>query len=135
MPVLSNTTLNCPPNASYSPCQCDEYNPENVTDGIRISLDCSRHLLTDSKVSEILDSFLQPGVDPLGKMDLSFNKLTTVPDQMKFFPKLDYVSLFNNEIRSIQSSGAFNFLKTLTWLYLDNNQLASIAPGAFQGLI
>ena len=122
----------CPLPADIVPCQCAEYSG-TAADGIRISLDCSNQLLADSKVSSILDSFLRPGISPLGRVDLSLNRLTTVPDQIRQFPKLDYVSLFNNDILSIQPN-AFNFLTTLKWLYLDSNKLATISPGAFQGI-
>jgi Leucine-rich repeat (LRR) protein len=121
----------CPPPADITPCHCEEYSG-TAADGIRLSLDCSNQFLADSKVSSMLDSFLRPGISPLGKIDLTLNRLTTVPDQIRQFPKLDFVSLFNNEILSIQPN-SFNFLTTLKWLYIDSNKLETIASGAFQG--
>ena len=129
--MLFNTvyaqTLTCPPAASVSPCVCRDNN-----DGVTVFLNCYNQNLDDTKISQILNTFLSGGVSPLGRLDLFFNKLTKVPVEIPQFPQLDLVYLYRNSIDSVKS-GAFNFGKTLVRLDLYDNQIATIEPGAFQG--
>lgn len=118
----------CPPAASVSPCVCRDNN-----DGVTVFLNCYNQNLDDTKISQILNSFLSTsGVSPLGRLDLFFNKLTKVPVEIPQFPQLDLVYLYRNSIDSVKS-GAFNFAKTLVRLDLYDNQITAIEPGAFQG--
>ena len=118
----------CPPAASVSPCVCRDNN-----DGVTVFLNCYNQNLDDTKISQILNSFLSTsGVSPLGRLDLFFNKLTKVPAEIPQFPQLDLVYLYRNSIDSVKS-GAFNFAKTLVRLDLYDNQITAIEPGAFQG--
>ena len=122
----------CPLASDYSPCDCRE--PTLVIDQGTIVLDCSRRNLDDSAVSKILDTFLNTiGVSPLGYATFTGNRLTKVPDQIRQFPQLFAVALDYNNIQSIPT-GAFNFVRTLKYLYLSVNQMTTIAPGAFGGL-
>ena len=118
----------CPPVDAYAPCDCMDYNPG-------IYLLCFNRNLTDSKVSAILDAFLTtPGVSPVDYLDLSGNLLTRVPNQIKSFTHLGVVHLKKNAITSIES-GDFDFQSTvnpLQNLILENNQITTIAPGAFK---
>jgi len=96
-------------------------------------LECSRCNLTDSEVSDILDAFLStPGVSPLLILNLSGNQLTRVPSQMQLFTELVVIEFQNNAIPSIES-GTFNSNDDNWSLYLDSNQLTTIAPSAFRG--
>jgi hypothetical protein len=123
----------CPLATDYSPCDCRE--PALLIDQGTIVLDCSRLNLDDSAVSKILDSFLNTiGVSPLGYASFTGNRLTKVPDQIRQFTQLFAVALDHNNIHTIPT-GAFNFVKTLKYLYLSFNQMTSIAPGAFGGTL
>ena len=124
----------CPPAADYAPCNCTEFLPNKPG---TIYLGCWGNQLNDSQVSDILDVFLKtPGVSPVGRSDLQFiQQLTRVPSQIKSFPQLNWVDLSTNGITSIES-GAFNFTDAanpLKMLYLQYNQMTTIAPGAFKG--
>ena len=123
----------CPPPDSYAPCSCIiDYSEENSD---VIQLNCVSKNLTDSEISGILDIFLAtPGVSPLGRLDLEYNQLTRIPNQIQFFPQLVWINLQDNKIESIVS-GAFNFISTVEYLSLNLNPLATISPGAFQGII
>ena len=120
----------CPPADTYAPCACqiDPYG-----DGTSIRLNCNNQQLDDSQTSDMLDAFLTtPGISPLSWFNYPSNRLTKVPIQLPFFPLLDFVDLGRSSISSVPY-GAFNFSKTLNILYLNENGLDSIEPGAFQG--
>jgi len=119
----------CPPTTSYTPCKCIE-SPANY-----ISINCFGLGLNDSRMREILTSFLTtPGVNSVAYLYLQSNKLTYVPREIKFFTQATDVELYNNNISSIES-GVFNFSGPLplSRLELSTIQLTTIAPGAFKG--
>ena len=122
----------CPPASAISPCDCGQSQFNTNT----TYLFCNSRNLTDSQVSAILDAYLNtPNVSPVRQLELQYNRLTRVPDQMKSFTQLEYAYLFSNSITSIES-GAFNLaddVNPLQYLHLDFNQLTTIAPGAFKG--
>ena len=67
---------------------------------------------------------------------LTDNRLTRVPNQVKLFERLYVVHLQNNSIETVQS-GAFMSTrggKDRLNVYLTDNQIRLIEPGAFQGL-
>lgn len=120
----------CPLRDSYVPCYCGESssNPDNIY------LNCYAKSLTDSMVSDILDSFLTtPGISSLDYVDLSVNQLTRVPDQIRYFPQLTNLDLSNNKLTAIETGGLNISSISISNLYLENNQLTTIAPGVFQG--
>ena len=130
--LVVNAAAVCPPATDNVPCSCYEW-PQSST----IDIYCYNQNLSDSQVSDILDAFLTtPGVSSsVGSLDLRLNRLTRVPPQMKLFPQLKTVMLEGNFITSIES-GAFNFADAtnpIRYLTLGNNQLTTIAPGAFKG--
>ena len=88
----------------------------------------------DTRISEILNSFLPVNISssPLTRLDLSGNQLTSIPSQLKKFDRLKYVDLNRNGIQQIPS-GAFNFTAKSISLLINNNNLTTIAPDAFQG--
>jgi len=102
-----------------------------------ISLDCNSKSLDDSLTGDVLNAFLTtPGVSPVAWIDLHYNQLTRIPAQIRSFPKLVYIDISFNTIGVFQSDD-FNFVSSnkLTTLWGNGNQLKSIAPGAFGGLI
>ena len=134
--VEANTisTVVCPPEIAYTPCYCDEYSPGVLT------LDCFARSLGDLRISEILDTFLTniSTSSSLGELLLDLNRLTRVPNQIKYLPQLTLVSLDFNLITSIDS-GAFNLcsdaaINPIRYLGLASNQLATINSDAFQGV-
>ena len=71
----------------------------------------------------------------LQSLDLRHNKISSLYGLQKI-PGIDTVknlSLDNNQIATIER-GAFEGLTNLKHLYLYNNQIATIKPGAFEGL-
>ena len=71
-------------------------------------------------------------MSPLTGILLMGGELTKVPEEIRLFDKLEYVHLENNRIRSVQS-GSFKFSKYFKGLWLDNNQIQRVDPGAFEG--
>ena len=74
-------------------------------------------------------------VSPVLYVDLSFSQLNRIPTQIKLFDRADFVYLNYNDIKSIQS-GLINYVDTtnpLRRLFLNWNQLTTIAPGALKG--
>ena len=124
----------CPPPADYAPCNCVEF----PSDPTHIDLNCVLKNLTDLQISNILNSLLTtPGVSPLATLNLPFNELTVVPNELSFFSRsIDYVDLQGNDIGPSISNGTFNFQKVdggYLRLFLQRNQVKNIEPGAFQG--
>ena len=128
-PLIIVGQLVCPPAQYYRPCSCN-----NWGDGAAW-LFCFNLNLNDTKTSQILSAFLsyQSVISPLGAVTLNENKLTKVPDEIKFFPRLVYVNLAGNNIRTIQR-GTFNFTLTADRVLLFENEINFIEPGAFQGV-
>jgi len=121
----------CPADNDFLPCTCT-YN--TFSNNNTAYLHCSSDI-NDARISEILKAFITtPKIAPLGRLELWTSKLTRIPDEIRLQPKLDYIYILHNEIKTIKS-GAFNFSDKLhaTYLYLYNNQISSIEPGAFQG--
>ena len=124
----------CPPSTAYTPCICKEYSNKPGT----IELNCSGGNLNNTQMSDILDAFLvtTPGISPVASLSLQVNQLTRVPSQIiKLFNHLVDVWLNSNAITSIES-GTFNFTDAanpVQYLVLYENQLTTIAPGAFKG--
>ena len=133
--LVVNADVVCPSADVIEPCNCTEYpNKPDIA-----FLECPSRNVNDLRASEILDAFLTtPGVSPFVGFNLWGNRLTRVPDQTKLFDQLIYVFLNNgNSITSIEL-GTFNFpdaANPLQWLWLQDNQVTTIAPGAFKGLL
>jgi len=129
------TTAICPAENDFLPCTCT-YN--SFSNNFTAYLHCgssSSFDLNDARISEILKAFITtPKTAPLGRLELWTNKLTRIPDEIRLHPRLEYIYILQNEIKTIPI-GAFNFSDKLntTYLYLYNNQISSIEPGAFQG--
>ena len=119
----------CPNSTDILPCTCQESGSAGL-----IELDCFSREINDLRASQILDVFLSSteATNSLEWVYFYNNLITRVPDQIKFFPRLVYITLNYNLITSIES-GTFNFSSTLDYLGLDANQIVSIEPGTFQG--
>jgi len=129
--VYVQSTIICPAFEIYSPCTCTErpISPDTI------EIDCVYRFLSDSRMNEIMDALLTtPGISPVSILFLSNNLLTRVPDQIRFFPRLTTANLDYNKLTSIDN-GAFNFTTKLSYLNIFGNQIATIAPGAFQGSV
>ena len=123
----------CPPRDAISPCTCSEYSAKTNT----TTLYCNAMNLIDSQASAILDAYLTtPNVSPVGVLYLSGNsQLARIPVQVKYFTTPAIAYLYSNSFTSIES-GAFNFAddaNPLLGLSLQQNELMTIAPGAFKG--
>ena len=133
--VSVEAAVNCPPvNVRSKPfCTCEEYSKRPGT----IQLDCG-YLPSngDSIVGELLDTFINApnSFSPLVSL-VARNNLTRIPEQIRRLPKLEYINLNHNRIKSIES-GAFNYDENVVKLIsVEVNGLETIAPGAFKGLI
>lgn len=129
--IEAQQEIRCPTALRILPCQCSE---DPFGGGGTSQLHCYRRNVEDQTLSDILDVFLTtPLLSPLTRLDAFRKRLTKIPEQLTRFPRLDSVQLDNNDIHHI-SSGAFNFKVDMFILNLHGNQLATIEPGAFQGI-
>jgi len=89
-PVQVEAAVVCPPTAAYMPCNCTE-SPTNY-----IELNCGGLGLGDSRMSEILTTFLTtPGVSPIASLYLRNNELTYIPrHKILFFYQCKCFGLF-----------------------------------------
>ena len=111
------------------PCKC---RGKGEIGGLK--LDCNDRPLGDDQISQILNIFLQDE-DKLGQILLSNTGLSKVPEEIGQFPRLAFVDLRSNKIRSIKS-GAFKFpdiVKELGSVDLGYNEISLIEDNAFQG--
>jgi len=119
----------CPPPGEIAPCSCTDLGNE----GLVVQLNCRNVNLDDARTSQILDKMISwPRVSPLRYVDLSFNQLTKIPNQLPQFSLLNNVNLEANQIASIEAD-AFDFVATFTSLSLNSNPITSVQEGAFQG--
>ena len=108
----------CPDFKRYQPCYCLPDDPEGIP---QISLVCNNWNLTDTEISDILDSFLStPDVSPILRLVLSENRLTRVPNQVRFFDRLAHVDLQGNRIENVHS-GAFGAQNHQMLVFLNRN--------------
>ena len=126
-PISGQQQIVCPKPEDYFPCRCVDYGSASVY------LFCDRQNMRDDKISQILQAYLAtPGVSPLSFLQLQYNQLSRVPQEIHLFPQLNYVNLEYNNIENVQTA-AFNFTATLYQLYLSSNPLVTIEPDAFAG--
>ena len=121
----------CPAGRLILPCTCQG---KGGNDGSLI-LNCGNYKLGDANLSRILNYFL-PMKNKLGRLNLNYNNLTKVPDEIRQFDHIYSVDLDVNQIRLIES-GAFKFPDKVnekgSSLSLQYNPIDRIEPGAFQG--
>jgi len=129
---ITTADIVCPAPESYAPCSCGL---DSSVIGMEetIAIECFDHFLGDARISDILDSFLNtPSVSPVSTVALYRNLLTRVPHQIFNFTQLDSVLLDHNSIRTI-TKNSFNFTRSPRYVWLNNNQMTSMEPDAFQG--
>lgn len=133
--LTADAAIICPPDEAIAPCSCEpSFNHPN-----KLSLDCYSVTLTDKRLSEISDAFLYtPNVSPMNAFLVISTQggVTRVPNQIKLFPELSAIDLYDVQLTSIRK-GDFNLeaskTEFLTSLILSANQISTIAPGAFKG--
>ena len=106
-----------------------------------MSLDCVALNLTDQEASTILNTFIRNSRNftLLHLILLKHNHLTKIPPEIRLFPRLTQLHFGFNLIGSIR---AVDFKFTLSKaeddkvvkLFLSNNQISYIEPGAFEGI-
>ena len=100
------------------------------------SLYCNNQELNDTKLSNILDAFLSPGIGPLILIKATNNLLTQIPSQIstKKFPNLIYIDLSFNRITTAVKSTTFSYLISSPNVYLNfnNNRIQSVAPSSLK---
>ena len=135
--ILIGCNYGCPVSRNdYWPCQCNT-NKTKLRNTFR--LDCSNRNLTNSRAGELLTVFISDAqmVKQLEEIDLSYNQLTKVPFEIRFFHQTWLIDLSHNKIHSVQS-GAFNCSATQrrpVKIALDSNKITSIEAKAFQGIL
>jgi len=114
----------CP--LDVAPCECSDRG-----DGT-LNLDCYNRGLGQEKTSEILQSFLQPGISPLSWLALGINGLTAVPTEIAQFPQLRVLGLNAQGVQFLMvPQNAFP--SPIIYLDLSYNGITSIEPGALNG--
>lgn len=98
-----------------------------------MGLDCYWSGLDDIKIKGILKAFItNSNASLLTSLDLAYNSLTQVPDEIHLFPQLRRLNLASNQIHKIHR-GALNFSTVpIHAVWLDYNQITSFEPGAIQ---
>ena len=130
--VTSKTWRGLNPNTanSISPSSCSQYTTTTTY------LNCQSRVMTDSQVSDILNTYLIILWTLVLLLQLSNNLLTPVPVQMQFFTQLECAFLYSNLFTSIKS-GLFNASADASYplagFSLPVNHLMTIAPDAFKG--
>ena len=135
LPVAESAAV-CPPANVLYPCTCTTH---NTLLGLR--LNCGGKNLGDAALSKILDSVVyQNGVEcQLNDFYANDNQLTVFPHQLRLCPRLGWVVLDNNNIRTIPA-GAFHLRavaglpRPIFYFKIQFNGLKSVAPCAFLGI-
>ena len=130
----------CPSAELIEPCRCVNYGLEpNGT----MWLNCNRLNLIDEEISQILNTFIEncKNISLLRQLTAISNFLTRIPLEVRYFPGLRVLNFHDNRISLIKKDDfKFNtFMRTTgdydqhVLLYLDNNMIDHIEPGAFEG--
>ena len=121
----------CPESSLISPCRCKL---EQYLDDKFMELDCSFRDLNNSMISDVLDVFNSTLNRPLSRLNLSNNRLTQIPDQLRILDRLRFVNLGHNQI-SVVRTGTFKSKssKRHTEVFLNDNKIIKIEPNSFQG--
>ena len=126
MKIAESRAFVCPPAATIAPCTCSSY-----LWGTGVELDCSNQGLFDSQLATKLNAFLPTTISPLLSLNAHGNSLTIVPVLLPKFPSLWIIDLSSNKITSIPSR-AFSYpLAKYLLVYLQSNLIKSIPSDAF----
>jgi Leucine-rich repeat (LRR) protein len=96
------------------------------------SLSLSSNQFDDLDADRVLRSF-SASSNSITVISLTNNKLTTIPDPLRIFTRLSYLSLENNNIPIISNNSLVLSAAAVEALYLTNSQLSTVQPGALQG--
>ena len=90
--------------------------------------------VTVKSVEELLEYANDPSLAPLvTKVDLSYNKLTTIPPEICNLTNLETLGLSYNQLTTLPPE--IGKLKNLTWLYLQDNPRFYMNPEQLHQLI
>ena len=120
----------CPPEEMSSPCTCHC----DVYEDLSLLIDCERRQVSDDRISEILNVFLNDEtLDPLRtlRLDYNYNYITKIPEQLKLFPEFQELYLYASDIKTI-TTGSLTFQATEKVVGLGYD-VRTIEPGAFEG--
>jgi len=92
----------------------------------------------DDALEHLFAKWITPSsVDTLTRLELTGNSLTQIPLDVPKFKNLDFLRLYENMVPLTIQSHAFNIqlpLNSRSILMLDDSEIQSIEPGAFQGV-
>lgn len=115
-------------------CMCPLFKQWNIIGQLKKLSSIHLEGFNEEEINNALDTFvLSPLVDTIVTLDLSFNKLTNVPAQIKSFSQLQYIYLTSNTISTANKESLAFITPYLKELSLLENGLSNIEPGAFQG--
>ena len=90
--------------------------------------------IQDDVINRILNWTLKYSANTLERLSLFNNDLETIPWQLSSFPSLQYINLKNQKIGfEVIPRSSFRFTSPNYILEIDNNNIAIIEDGAFQG--
>ena len=115
----------CPSKMDYSPCNCLDSGDETIV------INCGSTKINEERVSQVLESFLQPEISPVSAIQLCCNGLANVPPEIARFPQLQSLNLDQNEAIGTIPSDAFP--DSLTFLDSYFNGVTQVEPGALKG--
>ena len=107
-----------------------------------MALSCDQLSLSDQDISQILNSFIENSrnISLLRQLSVQRNYLTQIPPEIRPFPNLTVFNFAFNKITSIKAND-FNFASAVkirdedpVFLYLHENEINFIEPGAFEGI-
>lgn len=129
----------CTPSISQQiqPCFCKEFfSSKNSTDVVIKGtwLYCTGLNLDDERMSSIFNKFLASEINRnyTRRIDMGYNELTKIPDEICQFNRLDEVIAIGNKITSITPC-KFQNSTSPRRLVISYNRIKSIDPGAFEG--
>lgn len=115
---------------------CPMFNHWDVVAQLSQLVDVSLNRLSEKTITNALVAFTaSPLIDKIVILNLTNNRLMKVPEQIQYFSQLRQVHLAYNAISEVNyGSLAFTspYLEHLTFMW---NELKSIEPSAFQGML
>ncbi|XP_020900057.1 leucine-rich repeat and death domain-containing protein 1-like [Exaiptasia diaphana] len=88
--------------------------------------------LSDNRIRDI-SPIAQSGIEDILQLDLSYNRIVSIPDDFKKVKIFVYLSFSNNQIKKIPA-GVLKASSSLLQLFLQNNEIEVIEKGSFDGM-